>query len=440
MNEPITNQQDEVLFFEQDNSERTVGLKRFSENWKDILQECADKDIYLSQRLQAEYPVATMDGEPQSALGSFMQLANVNLTDDKANGIYSTPMKEIAQSPWKKALALEGWKQGVRGNLKGYRDDEIVQALAGPASSADYAQGTSVHPRMYLPLRDSARMTAFPPLSAVASQVTLQNGQLIIPEFKENEQGPGPHPWVDGDEINLDVARISERPTVPKAVAGGFRVTDALWMSPIGASFVTIQASRYRVRVERILVKELLGKVAIRVAAEKAKTGTDPTRKVKNVGLTANSDGVYPASVLTKIAMLYSGETEKDESDFMVTTLLGNDDTVEKYLDIDRSGHFTNSGMRNVQGNVAGWDTYGKMPSDRMVYNIRDDQIPGYSLIDDELVAIDAMETGSVYILEDTSRESMADLERSTNFSYTLKYVTILNQEDGEPLRLLTGA
>ena len=122
----------------------------------------------------------------------------------------------------------------------------------------------------------------------------------------------------------------------------------------------------------------------------------------------------------------------------MVTTLLGLTDTVEKYLDIDRSGHFTNSGMRNVQGNVAGWDTYGKMPSDRMVYNIRTDQISGHTLAENTLVAIDAMDTASVYIMEDTSRESAADLERSTNFSYTLKFVTTLNQEDGEPIRLLT--
>ena len=116
-------------------------------------------------------------------------------------------------------------------------------------------------PECIYPLRDSARMTAFPPLSAIASQVTIQNGQLQIPEFKEHAQGAGPHPWVDGNEILLDTARISSRDTTPKHVAGGFRVTDALWSSPIGASFVQLQADRYRVRVERMLVKEILEKI-----------------------------------------------------------------------------------------------------------------------------------------------------------------------------------
>ena len=246
--------------------------------------------------------------------------------------------------------------------------------------------------------------------------------------MKESKQGPGPHPWTDGDEINLDTARLSERNTQPKQVAGGFRVTDGLWNSPVGASFVTIQADRYRVRVERMLVKDLLGKV-----------GPALSEKTKSIGLAgATADEPYPAEILTKIAMLYSGETEDDETDFMVTTILARDKTTERYLDIDRSKHFTNSTMRNVQGNVAGWDTYGKMPSDRMVYNIRADQMSGHTLAENQLVALDAMETGSVYILEDTSRETTVDLERSTNFSYTLKFVTILNQEDGEPLRLLT--
>ena len=419
MNEPITNQP-EVMFFEEQHSERTVGLKRFASDWKDILQECKDNDVFLAQRLQNEYPVPTMEGEPQSALGSFMQLANVNLTDDPVSGVKSTPMNEIAKSPWKKALALEGWKQTVRGNLVGFMDDPVIQQLASPASTADYVQGSSVHPRMYLPLRDSARLTAFPPLSAIASQVVIQNGQLYIPEFKEDkENGVGPHPWADADEILLDTARLSDRGTTPKAVAGGFRVSDGLWASPVGASFVTLQASRYRVRVERMLVKEILAK--IQPAA--AQSG-----KEADVGL-----DTYSAGVLTKIAMLYT----KEQQDFMVTTLLGNDATVQQYLDIDRSKHFTNSAMRNVQGTVAGWDTYGKMPSDRMVYNVQPDQFPT-PMAADTFIAIDAMETSSVYILEDTSRETMVDLERSTNFSYTLKYVTILNQEDGEPIRLLT--
>ena len=125
------------------------------------------------------------------------------------------------------------------------------------------------------------------------------------------------------------------------------------------------------------------------------------------------------------------------QQDFMVTTLLGNADTVKKYLNIDRSNYFANSGIRNVQGNVNGWDVYGKMPSDRMVYDLSDaaNQI---TIANDNMIGIDAMETASVYILEDTSRETTMDLERSTSFSYTLKFVTILNQEDGNPVVLLT--
>ena len=420
MNEPI--QTPEPMFFEIENLERSVGLKKFSHEWKDILDQLDAEGKSLDDWAQENYPVPTEENEPQNALASWMQLSNVVTNDNKALGIKSTPMKEISKSPWKKAIFIAGLKKSVSDNLQGYLDDPVIQTLAGPAATSDYAQGTSVHPRMYLPLRDSSRLTAFPPLSAIASQVTLQNGQIFIPEFKANEEtGPGPHPWVDGDTINLDTARISERATTPKSVAGGFRVSDGLWQSPVGASFVQIQADRYRVRVERMLVKEILGKVGPALTAA----------KTKDIGLDGDE---YPASVLTKIAMLYTEE----EEDWMVTTLLGLTDTVEKYLDIDRSGHFTNSGMRNVQGNVAGWDTYGKMPSDRMVYNIRANQISGHTLAENTLVAIDAMDTASVYIMEDTSRESAADLERSTNFSYTLKFVTTLNQEDGEPIRLLT--
>ena len=416
MNEPIATPQ--PLFFETEHVERTHGLKKFSREWKDILEQCEKDGINLSAWAQQEYPVATMDGEPQSALASWMQLSGIFMNDNKPKGITSTPMNKI-DTPWKRGIFLEGLKSSVRSNLQGYKDDPIIQQLAGPASSADYAQGSSVHPRMYLPLRDSARMTAFPPLSAIASQVTIQNGQLQIPEFKENEKGAGPHPWVDGNEILLDTARISSRDTTPKHVAGGFRVTDALWNSPIGASFVQIQADRYRVRVERMLVKELLEK--IQPAA---------TANTKDIGL---NDDPLEADVITEIVMLWN-DTQQD---FMVTTLLGNADTVKKYLNIDRTGYFANSGIRNVQGNVNGWDMYGKMPSDRMVYDLSDaaNQI---TIANDNMIGIDAMETASVYILEDTSRETTMDLERSTSFSYTLKFVTILNQEDGNPVALLT--
>lgn len=417
MNEPIQNPQ--PLFFETEHLERTHGLKKFSREWKDILEQCDKDGINLATWAQQEYPVATMDGEPQSALASWMQLSGIVMNDNKPRGIVSTPMNKI-DTPWKRSVFLEGLKSSVRSNLQGYLDDPVVQKLAGPASSADYAQGTSVHPRMYLPLRDSARMTAFPPLSAVASQVTIQNGQIAIPEFKQNAQGAGPHPWVDGDEIILDTARISERNTQPKAVAGGFRVTEALWASPIGASFVQIQADRYRVRVERMLVKEILEKI-------------QPAANANNEPIGITGQATYKAEVITDIVMLWN-DTQQD---FMVTTLLANADTVKKYLNIDRSGHFANSGIRNVQGNVNGWDVYGKMPSDRMVYDLSDaaNQI---TIANDNMIGIDAMETASVYILEDTSRETTMDLERSTSFSYTLKFVTILNQEDGNPVVLLT--
>ena len=417
MTEPITNPA--PMFFELEHIERTSGLKKFSREWADILTQCEKDGITLEAWAQSEYPVPTMDGEPRSALASWMELSGIVTNDNKQTGVKSTPMNQI-DTPWKKAIFIEGLSASVRNNLQGYKEDPVIQTLAGPASSADYAQGTSVHPRMYLPLRDASRLTAYPPLSAVASQVTVQNGQIAIPEFKENKLGAGPHPWTDGDEIILDTARIRENNTTPKALAGGFKITDGLWMSSVGASFVQLQANRYRVRVERKLVKEIITKEKVAGNAKR-----------KGVGLTGD---VYDPGVITNIVMLYNEE----QQDFMVTTLLGNRATVKKYLNIDRSKHFTYSGMRNLIGQVNGTDRYGKMPSDRLVYDLPSTQMPtGDAIADNELLAIDANETASVYIMEDTSRETVKDLERSTAFSYTLKYVTTLNQEDGEPVRLL---
>lgn len=423
MAEPIQNQ-DEKLHFETDYTERTIGLKKFSNDWKGILQECENDKVNLSSKLQQEFPVATLNGEPRSALASMLELSGIILNDDKKNGVYSTPLNVIGAKPWKKALFLEGAKSGIRSKLQGYKD--IVEELAA-ASSAQYAQGSSVHPRQYLPLRDASRMTAFPPLSAVSSQVTMQNGQLVIPEFVAKEsgtnKGPGPHPWVDGDEIILDTARVSESMPQPKAVAGGFRVTDGLWQSPIGASFVSIQAARYGIRVERVIVGELLSKI---------RTAANDSSKNADLGLSAvAADAKYSADVITDITMLYP------DQDFMVTTLLGNEFTVKKWLNIDRSGHFSYSGIQSVQGMSAGTDTYGKTPVNRMIYNIPSSITLDPALTNNQLLAIDAMETGSVYTLEETQRETAMDLERSTAFSYTLKYVTTLNQADGEPVRLI---
>ena len=422
MNEPITGQEPETpMFFELENLERKIGLKKFAKNWGDILEQCDQDKITLTAWAQNECPVPTMEDEPQSALDSWMQLSGIRTKDNRKTRVMSTPMNKIDKG-YKRALLLEGLKSSVRTNLQGYRDDEVIQQLAGPASSADYAQGTSVHPRMYMPLRDSARMTAYPPLAAVTSQVTVQNGQIQLPEFKESDQGAGPHPWTDGDEIILDTARVTEPSTTPKHVAGGFRITDSLWNSSIGASFVQLQADRYRVRVERQLVREIVAKI---IAA------ANGDGKSVNIRLST-----YAAEVITEIVMLYN----EQQQDFMVTTLLGNKATVKKYLNIDRSGHFTYSGMRNLQGEVNGTDRYGKMPSDRMVYDLPSSQIPDSGLGNDELIALDADDTSSVYIMEDTSRETTMDLERSTAFSYTLKYLTTLNQEDGEPVRKLTSA
>ena len=174
MNEPINDE----LHFEMDHTARTVGLKKFTENWGDVLQEAENDKMNLSTKLQQKFPVATLNGEPRSALASMLELSGIILNDDKPNGVTSTPMNVIAEKPWKKALFLEGVKSGVRSKMQGYNDIQLAAA-----SSAQYPQGSSVHPRTYLPLRDSSRIRAFPPLSAVASQVTMQNGQIIIPEF-----------------------------------------------------------------------------------------------------------------------------------------------------------------------------------------------------------------------------------------------------------------
>ena len=428
MNEPI-NGQDDQLHFELDHTARTVGLKKFSRDWKDICEEAERQATTLANKLQQEFPVATLNGEPRSALASMLELSGIILNDDKANGVYSTPMNVISEKPWKKALFLEGVKSRIRSRMTGYKD--IIEGLAA-ASAAQYPQGSSVHPRTYQPLRDASRIRAFPPLMAVASQVTMQNGQIVIPEFVAKDEGknkgPGPHPWVDGDEILLDTARVAETMPQPKSVAGGFRVTDGLWNSPIGASFVNIQAERYGVRVERVIVGELLVKIYASVGSRETADLAANTRAI-DIGLTtgaAADPSAYPPSAITDVTMLYP------DQDFMVTTLLGNRDTVKMWLNIDRRAHYTYSGQRSVSGEAAGGDRYGKTPTDRMVYDIPA-SISGVTNNANQLIALDAEETASVYTMEDTQRETAMDLERSTAFSYTLKYVTTLNQSDGQP-------
>ena len=166
--------------------------------------------------------------EPQSALASMLNLSGIFLENDKANGIYSTPFNHL-DTPWKRSLTLEGLKRVVTGNLRG-ADEEIppaIELVDGGNSSGDYALGSTVNPRRYLRLRDASRMVAFPPLSAVAMEVMVQSGQIVIPEFKADEtKGHGPHPWTDGDEIVLDSAFISDRQVNPKWVAGGFKISD----------------------------------------------------------------------------------------------------------------------------------------------------------------------------------------------------------------------
>ena len=425
MSEPITGQDDQ-LHFELDHTARTDGLKKFAQNWKDICDDVITKADTLANKLQREFPVATLNGEPRSALASMLELSGIILNDDKANGVTSTPMNVINDKPWKKALFLEGVKSNIRSRLQGYMD--IVEGLAA-ASAAQYPQGSVVHPTTYQPLRDASRIRAFPPLTAVASQVTMQNGQIVIPEFEAKDEGknkgPGPHPWVDGDEILLDTARISATTPQPTSVAGGFRVTDGLWNSPIGASFVNMQAERYGVRVERRIVGELLAKVYGSVGSRATADLGDNPRAI-DVGLA----GETTAAAITQVTMLYP------DQDFMVTTLLGNSATVAKWLNIDRSNHYTYSAQRSVAGETAGGDSYGKAPSNRMIYDIPA-SVTVVTNNENQLIALDAMETASVYTMEDTQRETAMDLERSTAFSYTLKYVTTLNQADGQPAVVL---
>ena len=166
-----------------------------------------------------------------------------------------------------------------------------------------------------------------------------------------------------------------------------------------------------------MLVKEILRKI-------EAKKGT-----AVSVGLTGSS---YSSDVLTAITMLFGTEQE----DFIITDLFGNTATVRKFLNIDTSDHYANAGPQTMQGATAATYTYGKMPVDGRIYDLANG-ILSTDLTNDKLIGIDRDNTASVMLMEDTSRETPIDLERSTAFSYTLRYLTTLNLDDGTPIKYL---
>lgn len=407
---------------------REVLAKRVDKEAPDMVQQAWNDNKEFHELLEDESPAYAVElrpGESPSAVGSVAEHLGVTLRDQPHRDVYSTPLKDIGTNPAKLAVLKACSKLNIVNKTRKPFHPPTFQEHQLAFGIGDFAQGSAFNPYSAMPLQDGTRLKVFPPISAIVASVNMVpiGGTFLIPEYKEpnaNAADDTPAEWMPGTPIPLGRINAVQSTLVPKWWAGGFTLDAEFRNSAYGAELVMMRSDKEAIQLARAIVTQGLD-------AALANSPTQSDIDVSNATLTT--------SQIIDIAMTYNNEQE----DYMITTLIGDQATVKKYLQIDRSTLSNNSTSMTPQGSLVGNDTYGGAPANRMVYDINLSRTTG--LATNQLLGIDASETIDLSIQSGSEEETETYVERTRayEFAYTIKYLAHLRVPDsGEPRRLFT--
>lgn len=373
--------------------------------------------------MQELYPHAEDPHEPKCAAEAVLEMNNIVLMGDKSKGIASSPMKRI----WNSNEAPKGFPTGrlwsgcintlLSNRYKGRND---IAPTNLDFSISDFEAGSAMRQYAVTDTRDPQRLVSFPPLSAIAANVIIQDSDVIeIPQVTYNEGNETPVKWNEGDDPNLARLTVKSSKGDSEYLQGGYEITKSLRDSSIGSDAVIMNLERQRTNGERVLVNELLTLIADGVP------GMD-------VGLGASGD--ISADSIADVAMSFT------EEDFVITTLIGLQDVVKRWLLADRTGFFHYGGNANMSQSILGTDTYGKAGMNRMVYDAPSSRLPA-NVDPGKLLGIDNRQTADVFMA--AGSEANVDIyDEKTGIYYLIfrfKYgLTLRTPVDSKSRRLFS--
>ena len=199
-------------------------------------------------------------------------------------------------------------------------------------------------------------------------------------------------------------------------LAGGIELTSSARNSMLTSDAAMKEIEKQRLRGERIIVDEVI--------------------VAQSSGLTAVSVGIDNPTRETIIQIA----THWTDTDYAVTTLIGDSATVRDYLEVDRSGFAYNSGAMTVGGSTVGMEMYGKAPVTRTIYDKA--SLTGTGIATDQLLGIDGSKTSDMYIASGSQENLEAYRERQGMYEimWRFKYITTLRVPGSTNGRVLFGA
>ena len=372
-----------------------VQLKKdYFDDPQGMAQSALARNKTLVSYMQSEAPEREDELQPASAAETILQSEGVNLFSDKQKGIQDSSMKQIWDRPGRGELWAACAKEIMLARFNGRNDITTNLDFA----VTDYTPGSAFRPYSTTELRNPNPLVSFPPLSAVVGSVRVQDSDIIeIPEKVPNAAGENPVKWNEGDEPNLSRLTLRKSDGDSEYLQGGFELTKSLRNSSVGSEAVIMEMDVERLRGERVLVNEAIALIAGGLTAVDA-------------GIGSGADPVG-ADTIADIAMSFT------EHDFAITTLVGLQDVVKRFLLADRSGFFHYGGPQNTSQSILGTDTYGKSGMGRMVYDMVSARLPA-NVVANTLLGWDSRVTADVFMAAGT--EENVDVYDAKTGVYTL--------------------
>ena len=406
-----------------DEGKRVKVRKDWDSEYPDMVQEARTKKMNPVSYLQALAPFVEHEGEPQAAAESVLQQNNIVLLSDKTEGIKASPYRQIFSEEHTAQLWCFTLKHEACTGFLGYTDvgdadrQKLTQLNAGNFGIADFTAGRAFRRYAVSPLRDAEELLVFPPLMAVVAMVDVQDGDVIeIPIVNSNEGQETPQKWVEGADNPLTRMDVRSATDQGEWLAGGIELTSSARNSMLTSDAAMKEIEKQRLRGERIIVDEV-------IAAQSS-------------GLTAVSAGIDNPNRETIIQIA----THWTDTDYAVTTLIGDSSTVRDYLEVDRSGFAYNSGAMTVGGSTVGMEMYGKAPVTRTIYDKA--SLTGTGIATNQLLGIDGSKTSDMYIASGSQENLEAYRERQGMYEimWRFKYITTLRVPGSTNGRVLFGA
>ena len=365
---------------------------KWDDNWKDIIDEAINEELSVGEKVQSMSPYKDSDNpdEPNSAVGWLLEKEQKYLRSNRNNGIRATRVRDFFDTDANAVLLKEAVGAYMLGGIKSFVD---VQ-LAAAGGSSDFAPGSVFRPRGRAPMVDGGNLRASVPIDAVIAAVRdLSDAQ--IPVYLPNEDAESNQNWRPRTPIPLDALTVGEDTIKTRWYATGIAIDTELRNS--SAELLLMYADNRRVRYERVVSER-----AIQLAMDAA-----PSTNV-DVGTTGASS--------LNIA------SEFVDRDFAITTLIGNQSTVQSYLGYDRGAFYFNAGGASPTGSAAGFDRFASAV-DRDVY-----MTARPSIANNVLVGMDARQGVDLFVApgSETSADEFIQRTRSYELTYTIKYVVAL--------------